>query len=120
MKREVTNLEGLLVMLLLVAGVIITLLFTGCANISPRERFYIGQGADLMTTHWALDHQEGFYEKNPAADTTHDVFVLKLGLVALVEALAHADPERANLYYNIGGIMGYVPAAWNVRQMAVH
>jgi hypothetical protein len=83
---------------------------TGC--VTARQGFYMGQGADIATTAYALDH--GFAEGNPLADDMQDVLIMKATGIILFELAAHIWPDHADAIYKVGGVMGAVPAALNV------
>ena len=88
----------------------LALMASGC--VTARQGFYAGQGLDVGTTAYALNN--GFVEGNPLADDMQDVLILKAGLVLLVEGIAYFDPDRANLYYTIGGVVGAVQGGINL------
>ena len=88
----------------------LALMASGC--ITARQGFYAGQGMDVATTAYGLNN--GFTEANPLADDMQDVLILKAGLVLLVEGIAHLDPDRADAYYTIGGVIGAVAGGVNL------
>ena len=89
---------------------LLAVLMSGCAT--ARQGFYAGQGLDVATTAYGLNN--GFAEGNPLADDMQDVLVLKAGLVLLVEGIAHLDPDRADTYYKIGGVVGALAGGINL------
>ena len=88
----------------------LALMSSGC--ITARQGFYAGQGLDVGTTAYALNN--GFAEGNPLADDMQGVLVLKAGLVLLVEGIAHLDPDHADTYYKIGGVVGTLAGGINL------
>ncbi len=88
---------------------LVAMLVGGCS--SPRQNFYAGQGFDVATTQYGLEH--GFEEANPLADDMQGVLLMKVVYVGITEALAHMFPDDADLIYNAGGVIGLGAGAWN-------
>ena len=109
MTRELTYLEGLLVMVLLVAGICLTLACTGCTT-THHQQMYIGQAAYISTAYI----NNGRDDVNPSVSGMGDVLLTQVILIALVEIYAYIFPDHADSAYSTGAIMGYVPAANNV------
>ena len=88
---------------------------TGCST--PRQHYYAGQGLDLATTYYALEVDGGFEEANPLADDMHDVVLLKLAGVAVIETMAHLYPSHADTLYMIGSVIGYGAGIHNIYEV---
>ena len=90
----------------------------GCASMTPRQHFYMGQyGADLGSTYYALEVDGRFEEANPSADGIEEVIVMKLVVTGIVEGLARLRPEQADTLYKIGAFIGYGAGVFNTYQV---
>ena len=106
---------------LITAGItlfLVCIFSTGC--LSPHERFYAAQGADVVTTYYALEHDEGFYEANPFADDIQDVLIMKAIIIGATKLAVYLYPESKNTCYWIGTIAGSTATGWNLFELARH
>jgi len=100
----------------------VAIMATGCGFSRPHtkeEKWWlggviVGQAADGISTKMfvrqGIEESSVFAGKHPSDGT---IFLFKAGAVGIVYVLGQIDPDNRLLYYKIGSILGFAPAAWN-------